>query len=65
MRSVFLLATLLLLTRCGTVSSYDANRGQSSSSLNGNQGGAGVQTSIWSTDPSQKTITNQNGGSSQ
>jgi hypothetical protein len=60
MRLVLLLATLFVLTRCSTVSSYDANSGQSSSSLNGSQGGGGVQTSIWSNDPSQKTITNQN-----
>ena len=61
MRLVVLLATLVLLTRCSSVSSYDANSGQPSSSLNGSQGGGGVQTSIWSNDPSQKTVTNQSG----
>jgi len=60
MRPVLLLCALLLLTRCGTTSQYDANSGQAPSSLNGSQGGGGVQTSIWSNDPSQKTITNQN-----
>jgi hypothetical protein len=59
MRLVLLLAALMLLTRCGTVSNYDANSG-SPSSLQGNQGGAGVQTSIWSNDPSKKTVSNQN-----
>ncbi len=60
MRWALPIIALLLLTHCSTVSSYDANSGQSSSSLNGSQGGGGVQTSIWSNDPSQKTITNQN-----
>jgi hypothetical protein len=32
--------------------------------LTGNQGGTGVQASIWSTDPSKKTVTNQNGSDS-
>jgi len=60
MRLALLLATLLLLTRCSTVTQYDANSGHDSSSLKGSEGGAGIQTSIWSNDPSQKTITNQN-----
>jgi len=60
MRLVILVATLLLLAGCSTVSDYDSNSGQSSSSLSGSQGGGGVQTSIWSNDPSQKTIINQN-----
>jgi hypothetical protein len=33
----------------------------SNSSLQGDQGGAGVQAPIWSDDPSKQTITNQNG----
>jgi len=60
MRTVVLSFALLVLTRCSSVSSYDANSGQSSSSLNGSQAGGGVQTSIWSNDPGQKTIVNQN-----
>jgi hypothetical protein len=61
MRPVLLFSALFVLTHCSSVSQYDANSGQSSSSLNGSQGGGGVQTSIWSNDPSQKTITNQSG----
>jgi hypothetical protein len=60
MRLALLLTTLFALTCCGAVSQYDANSGQAPSSLQGSQGGGGVQTSIWSNDPSQKTITNQN-----
>jgi len=59
MRLILLLSALLFLTRCGTVSDYNADSG-SPSSLLGNQGGAGVQTSIWSNDPSKKTVSNQN-----
>jgi hypothetical protein len=59
MRQILLLSALLLLTRCGSISQYDADRGSPTSNT-GNQGGAGVQTSIWSTDPGKKTITNQN-----
>ncbi len=58
MRLLFLLSALLLLTHCGTVSDYNADNG-SPSSLLGNQGGAGVQTSIWSNDPNKKTLSNQ------
>jgi uncharacterized protein YceK len=54
------LIVLLVLTGCGTVSQYDANSGYDRSSLQGSQGGDGVQTSIWSDDPNKKTITNQN-----
>jgi hypothetical protein len=61
MRAVLLLATLLLLTRCGTVSSYDSSSG-SPTSQTGNPGGAGVQAPLWSSDPSQKTVTNLNAG---
>jgi uncharacterized protein YceK len=60
MRPILMLFVGLLLNGCGTVSQYDANSGQNASSLNGSQGGGGVQTSIWSNDPSQKTVTNQN-----
>ena len=63
MRTVLLLAALLLLTRCSSVSSYDASSG-SPTSLTGNQGGAGVQAPLWSSDPAQKTVTNLNPGSS-
>jgi hypothetical protein len=60
MRLALLLSALLVLTHCSSVSTDDANAGQSSSSLNGSQGGAGIQTPLWSDDPSKKTITNQN-----
>ncbi len=52
---------LLLLTRCGGVSDYNPDTG-SSTSLTGDQTGAGVQAPIWSNDPSKKTVTNQNAG---
>jgi hypothetical protein len=61
MRPALLLAALLLLTRCGTVSSYDASSG-TPSSLTGDQAGAGVQAPLWSSDPGQKTVTNLNPG---
>jgi hypothetical protein len=60
MRLVFLLATLVFLTRCSSMSSYDANSDQSNSSLIGSQGGGGVQAPFWSTDPNKTTVTNQN-----
>lgn len=60
MRFALLLFAVLTLTRCGTVSQYDATSGQSPSSLSGSDGGGGVQTSIWSNDPNKKTIANQN-----
>ncbi len=60
MRVALLLSVVLFLTGCGSISDYDANSG-SPSSLQGNQGGGGVQTSIWSNDPSKKTVTNQSG----
>ena len=63
MRLVFLFAALVLLTRCSSMSSYDANAGESSTSLNGAQGGGGVQAPIWSTDPQKTTVTNQNAAS--
>lgn len=60
MRMALLFSTLLLLTHCAGVSDYSPETG-SRSSYQGNQGGAGIQTSIWSNDPSKKTLTNQNG----
>ncbi len=58
MRIAFLLSALFLLTRCGGVTDYSPDTG-SRSSLLGNQGGAGVQAPIWSTDPNKTTVTNQ------
>jgi len=60
MRWISLLLVLLVLTRCAGVSDYSADSG-SKTSLTGNQGGAGAQATIWSSDPSHKTVTNQNG----
>jgi hypothetical protein len=59
MRWVPRVIALLLLTGCGGVSDYSPDTG-SRSSLLGNQGGAGVQAPLWSTDPQKTTITNQN-----
>ncbi len=59
MRWALSVVALLLLTRCGGVSDYTPDTG-SRSSLQGNQGGAGLQAPIWSDDPGKKTITNQN-----
>lgn len=56
------LVAMLVLTHCSSFSNYDVNDGHSPSSLQGTQGGEGVQTSIWSDDPSKKTLTNQGGG---
>jgi hypothetical protein len=50
---------VLILTRCGGVSDYSPDTG-SRTSLQGDQGGAGVQAPIWSTDPAKTTVTNQN-----
>lgn len=58
MRWMFSVVALFLLTGCGGISNYDANTG-SNTSLMGNQGGAGVQAPIWSTDPNKTTVTNQ------
>jgi hypothetical protein len=41
------------------VSDYNDPDSQSRSSLQGDEGGAGVQAPIWSDDPSKKTLTNQ------
>ena len=60
MRPVLLFAALVLLTRCSSMSSYDANSDQSNSSLIGSQGGGGVQAPIWSTDPDKNTVTKPN-----
>ena len=59
MRVAFLLSALLLLTGCDTFRDYNADTG-SPSSLQGSESGGGIQTPIWSNDPSQKTISNQN-----
>jgi len=62
MRLVFFLSTLLFLTRCGggAVTGYNPNDTQSPSSLTGSEGGSGIQTDIWSNNPSQRTLTNEN-----
>ncbi len=60
MRLVLLLSALAALSSCGEISPYDATYGQSPSSLNGSQGGGGIQTDIWSNNPGQKTLTNEN-----
>jgi hypothetical protein len=59
MRWVFPVLALLLLTRCGGMTDYTPDTG-SRSSLQGNQGGAGVQAPFWSDDPTKKTVLNQN-----
>jgi uncharacterized protein YceK len=56
MRWIILSAALGLMTGCSSISQYDANSGEAPTSNVGAQGGDGVQTSIWSTDPSKKTI---------
>ncbi|HUB67653.1 MAG TPA: hypothetical protein VL981_09230 [Candidatus Methylacidiphilales bacterium] len=62
MRTAFLLlAALWGLAGCSSMSSYDASSGAPTSQT-GIQGGAGVQAPLWSSDPSQKTITNLNPG---
>ena len=60
MRWGLLVFALLLLVRCtgAGMSDYNPDPG-SASSLNSDQGGAGLQTPIWSDDPSKKTLTNQ------
>jgi hypothetical protein len=64
MRRITLLLALTLLTRCSGISDYSADRG-SSTSLTGNQGGSGAQATLWSSDPSHKTVLNQNGAPAQ
>jgi hypothetical protein len=59
MRLALALSALVLLTRCAGISDYSPETG-SRSSLQGNEGGAGVQAPLWSTDPGKQTITNQN-----
>jgi hypothetical protein len=56
MRWALSVIAVLLLTRCSSLSSYDANADQSSSSLTGSQGGGGVQAPIWSTDKNKSTV---------
>jgi len=58
MREAFLLSALFLLTRCAGMSDYSPET-DSRTSLQGNDTGAGVQTSIWSNDPNKQTITDQ------
>jgi hypothetical protein len=53
MRLALLLSALLLLTRCAGVSDYSPETG-SRSSLEGNEGGEGVQAAIWSNDPDKQ-----------
>jgi len=57
MRLVLFFPAILLLTGCGDIKGYDATRNESPSSLMGSQGGGGVETDIWSSNPSQKTLT--------
>jgi hypothetical protein len=59
MRLALLLSALVLLAGCSDISTTSQDDHQSPSSLVGSQGGGGVQTSIWSDNPSQKTITNE------
>jgi len=60
MRLALLLSAFVVLSGCSEISPYQATDGESPSSLMGSQGGGGVQTDIWSSNPSQKTITNEN-----
>ena len=60
MRSTLLFLALAALVGCSSVSEYDADKGYNNTSLQGSQGGDGVQTSIWSNDPDKNTITHQN-----
>ncbi len=64
MRWAIPVIAVLVLTRCGGVSDYSPDTG-SRTSLLGNQGGAGVQAPIWSTDSQKTTVTNQNPAGSQ
>ncbi len=54
--ALLFLSALLLLCRCSSVSTYDSDRG-SSTSQTGNESGAGVQAPIWSSDPEKNTVT--------
>jgi hypothetical protein len=60
MRWVLPFFAVLLLARCTSsgMSDYNPDPG-SRSSLNSDQGGAGLQAPIWSDDPNQKTLTHQ------
>jgi hypothetical protein len=58
MRLALLLSTLFILAGCTEMSPYQATDGQSPSSLMGSQGGGGVETTIWSDNPDQRTLTN-------
>jgi len=59
MRPVLLLAALVLLTRCSGISQSQEVDNQSPTSLMGSQGGGGIETSIWSDNPDQKTWFNE------
>jgi hypothetical protein len=59
MRWALPFVAIFLLTRCGGMSDYSPDTG-SRTSLQGDQGGAGVQAPLWSDDPGKKTVTNQN-----
>jgi hypothetical protein len=59
MRLAFLLSTLFLLAGCSGMSPSQMTDGESPSSLMGSQGGGGVETTIWSDNPDQRTLTNE------
>jgi uncharacterized protein YceK len=56
MRWIVLCTAVVLVAGCSTVTQYDPTSAEPPTSNIGSQGGDGVQTSIWSTDPSKKTI---------
>ena len=60
MRLAFVLSTILLLAGCSGMSPSQMTDGESPSSLMGSTGGGGIETSIWSDNPDQRTLTNQN-----
>jgi hypothetical protein len=66
MRWALPLLAILLLTRCtdSGMGTYNPDPG-SSSNLNSDQGGAGLQAPLWSDDPAKKTLLNTRAGSSQ
>ncbi len=56
---MLLVIALGLMAGCSSISQYDADKGTSPTSNVGSEGGDGVQTSIWSNDPSKNTLTHQ------
>jgi hypothetical protein len=56
MRWIILTAAIGLTAACSSVTQYDPNAAEPPTSNIGSEGGGGVQTSIWSTDPSKKTL---------